>query len=130
MKYKKEWCQVSRKAPDLRLLGDDFYRYASFLSGGEKYGIMISKRLLIRPYIPFWLLYFGLGIVNNALFWGLVGIPALILITVHISRLYFLWEVCRVGKKQYYFLNYLCFLLSYLAGVGAGYLIDVFAKGY
>ena len=102
---------------NLRLYGNDYYGYINFLLSGERYSILISKRLLIRPIIPAWLWFWGLFLVKSGIFFGMVVFPCLIMYCIFLYIIYPLFDACRVNPKAYVlfhtFMILLLKLLSY-----------------
>ena len=92
---------MRRITNNLKLYGEDYYGYIGFLLSGERYSILISKRLLIRPIIPAWLWFLGLFLVRNGIFFGMVVFPCFIIYGVFLYIIYPLWDACCFTPRAY-----------------------------
>ena len=79
----------------------EYKLYIKMLAAGETYSILISKRLLLRTVLPFWVLLFAIFMIPNPVFFAMVGLPSLILYTVYLVDLYRCWRACNISKKAY-----------------------------
>lgn len=79
----------------------EYKLYIKMLAAGETYSILISKRLLLRTVLPFWVLLFAIFMIPNFVFFSMVGIPSLILFAVYLVDLYHYWKACNISKSAY-----------------------------
>lgn len=79
----------------------EYKLYLRMLASGESYAIFISKRLLMRTVLPFWILLFFVFLIPNFTFLAMVGLPILILYTVYLVDLYHYWKACNISKSAY-----------------------------
>ena len=79
----------------------EYKLYLRMLAAGESYAIFISKRLLMRTVLPFWILLFFVFLIPNFTFLAMVGLPILILYTVYLVDLYHYWKACNISKRAY-----------------------------
>ena len=79
----------------------EYKLYLRMLASGETFSILISKRLLFRTVLPFWILVFFVFTIPNYVFWALVGIPILILYSLYLWNLYRYWSACNISKHAY-----------------------------
>ncbi len=79
----------------------EYKLYIKMLAAGETYSILISKRLLLRTVLPFWVLLFAIFMIPNFVFFAMVGLPSLILFTVYLVDLYHCWKACNISKSAY-----------------------------
>ena len=79
----------------------EYRLYLRMLAAGETYSIFISKRLLLRTVLPFWVLLFAIFMIPNPVFFAMVGIPSLILFAIYLVDLYHYWKACNISKSAY-----------------------------
>ena len=79
----------------------EYKLYLRMLATGETYSVFISKRLLLRTVLPFWVLFFVVFMIPNTVFFAMVGLPSLILYTVYLVDLYHYWRACNISKSAY-----------------------------
>ena len=79
----------------------EYRLYIRMLAAGETYSIFISKRLLLRTVLPFWVLFFVVFMIPNTVFFAMVGLPSLILYAVYLIDLYHYWRACSISKSAY-----------------------------
>lgn len=79
----------------------EYRLYIRMLAAGETYSIFISKRLLLRTVLPFWVLFFVVFMIPNTVFFAMVGLPSLILYAVYLVDLYHCWKACNISKSAY-----------------------------
>lgn len=79
----------------------EYRLYIKMLAAGETYSILISKRLLLRTVLPFWVLLFAIFMIPNPVFFAMVGISSLILFAVYLVDLYHCWKACNISKSAY-----------------------------
>lgn len=113
---------------NLKLYGSDFYSYMKMLLSGNTFRILISKRLLMRPLIPMWILLFFVMLVPNSTFFGMVGLPCLGLYAVFLFGKYPYWEACHVKKLPFVLWNVLFLIGMKLLTIPIFHLLEVIAK--
>ena len=86
---------------NLKLYKSEYYAYIEMLSSGDKFHILISKRLLFRTVIPFWILFLLFFSIQNSVFFGIAVLPSLILYSVYLKMLFPLWNACNISPKAY-----------------------------
>ena len=79
----------------------EYKLYLRLLAAGETYSVFISKRLLLRTVLPFWVLFFVVFMIPNTVFFAMVGLPSLILFAVYLVDLYHYWKACNISKGAY-----------------------------
>ena len=79
----------------------EYWLYLRLLAAGETYSVFISKRLLMRTVLPFWVLFFVVFMIPNPVFFAMVGIPSLILFAIYLVDLYHYWKACNISKSAY-----------------------------
>ena len=79
----------------------EYKLYLRLLAAGETYSVFISKRLLLRTVLPFWVLFFVVFMIPNTVFFAMVGLPSLILYAVYLFDLYRYWRACNISKSAY-----------------------------
>ena len=110
---------------NLNLYGGEYYDYIQLLQSGNQYGILISKRLLLKPVIPMWLYFLGLFLIPNGIFFAMVGLPSLLLFAVFLVAYFPLWSVCNVSTMGYIFFHTVCLALLKIASVPLSFLLEV-----
>ena len=110
---------------NLKIYGKDYYQYAEFLSSGNEYYILISKRLLIKPMIPLWTYLLALFSVRNNIFLAMVGLPALMVFSVFLVMLFPLWKACNISAKAYIVFHGVSILLIKMISIPVSMLLEV-----
>ena len=107
---------------NIKLWGEEYYEYTSFLCKGESYHILICKRLLIRPFLFFWFMSFLLGYIYNKILIPTVGFPLFFYSLINMELMYYLWKAINVKKWIYYFYNIFLSILFFTFGLFINYL--------
>ena len=92
---------MSKLFPNLVPYGSAYNGYTALLAAGETYGILISKRLLLRPLIPMWGYLLGLFCVRGAVFGAMVTLPCLVIFGIFLIMLRPLWRACCISPGAY-----------------------------
>ncbi len=90
---------------NLKILGADHLAYMKELAAGGVYRILISKRLLLRPILPMWGVFFALFFIGNSTLFAMVGIPIMIAYSVFLVNLYPYWRACNISVRAYVFFH-------------------------
>lgn len=90
---------------NLKILGADHLAYMRELAAGGVYRILISKRLLLRPLLPMWGIFFVLFFIGNSTLFAMVGIPIIIAYSVFLVNLYPYWYACNISVRAYVFFH-------------------------
>ena len=94
-------CIARRLEQSVVYVMSEYKLYLKLLAAGETYAIFISKRLLLRTVLPFWVLLFAIFMIPNLVFFAMVGIPSLILFAIYLVDLYHCWKACNISKSAY-----------------------------
>ena len=109
---------------NLKLHNNDYYDYIKFLSSGNTYFILISKRILFRSIMPIWIYLFGLFLIQNRIFFGMAVLPCLILVSVFLYFAFPLWNVCNISSKAYVVFHVSVIILLKLLSVPITFLLE------
>lgn len=110
---------------NLKLYGKEYYEYTELLSFGNVYYILISKRLLLKPMIPIWLYLLGLFLVRSNIFFAMVGLPSLIVLSVSLVTFFPLWAACNISTRAYITFHGVSILLIKIISVPVSVLLEV-----
>ena len=110
---------------NLKLCGNEYYKYTDLLTLGNVYYILISKRLLIKPMMPIWAYLFALFLVRNNVFFAMVGFPSLIVFAVSLVMYFPLWEACNISAKAFVVFHSVCVLLIKIISIPVSVLLEV-----
>ena len=111
---------------NLKLYGKEYYEYTEFLSLGNVYYILISKRLLLKPVLPIWLFLLGVFLVRNHIFFAMVALPSLLVFTIFLVMLFPLWEACNISVKAYIVFHNSCIIILKTISIPLSMLLEVF----
>ena len=109
---------------NLKLYGKDYEAYTELLSHGNVYYILISKRLLFKPFVPLWLYFFGLFLVWNGVFFAVVGLPSLIVFSVFLVMAFPLWQACHISGKAYAVFHCNCLIILKIFSIPISMLLE------
>jgi hypothetical protein len=98
--------------------------YAEFLQLGETYHITISKRLLFRTFLPFWIELLFLFSVQNKVFSGYIVLPNLILYGLYAYMVYDIWKQCSISLKAYIFIHLTVITVLKILGIPFGHFLE------
>ena len=98
--------------------------YAEFLQLGETYHITISKRLLFRTFLPFWIELLFLFSVQNKVFFGYIILPNLILYGLYAYMVYDIWKQCSISLKAYIFFHLAVIITIKILGIPFGHFLE------
>ena len=98
--------------------------YAEFLQLGETYHITISKRLLFRTFLPFWIELLFLFSVQNKVFFGYIVLPNLILYGLYAYMVYDIWKQCSISLKAYIFIHLTVITVLKILGIPFGHFLE------
>ncbi len=115
---------VSNRRENINLYSKDYYDYIELLSSGETYSILISKRLLIQPMVYMWMCILGLFLVNNNVFFAIVGIPCFVIFGVFLIMFFPLWNSCNISLKAYTFFHIVSILCLKFISVPISFLLE------
>ena len=110
---------------NLKLCGNEYYKYTELLTLGNVYYILISKRLLIKPMMPIWGYLLALFLVRNNVFFAMVGFPSLIVFAVSLVMYFPLWEACNISAKAFVVFHSACVLLIKIISIPVSVLLEV-----
>jgi hypothetical protein len=109
---------------NLHLFSGEYYEYLNFLSFGNKYYILISKRLLFKPLIPIWIYLFCLFLVRNSSFFCVAVLPNIILFVVFLYMIFPLWSYCNFSKTAYFVFHCSCILILKIISIPISILLE------
>ena len=99
--------------------------YAEFLQLGETYHITISKRLLFRTLLPFWLELLVLFSIRNKVFFGYIVLPNLMLYALFVYMVYDIWRQCSISPKAYIVFHVAVIIILKILGIPFGHFLEV-----
>ncbi len=109
----------------LRAEKGEHVMYAEFLQLGETYHITISKRLLFRTLLPFWIELLFLFSIRNKVFFGYIVLPNLMLYGLFVYMVYDIWRQCSISPGAYIVFHVMVIILLKLLGIPFGYFLEV-----
>ena len=104
--------------------GSEYYAYITMLSSGNSFKIFICKRLLFRPVFAVWLFLFGLFLIPSNIFWAMVGLPCLSILSVYLIILFPFWNACNISPKAYIIFHVLILLLLKILSIPVRFLLE------
>lgn len=110
---------------NLILFNGGYYEYLNFLSCGNKYYILISKRLLIKPLLPIWIYLFCLFLIRNPVFFCIAVLPNLVLFSAFLYMLFPLWSYCNFSKTAYIVFHCICIIILKKISIPISMLLEV-----
>ena len=99
--------------------------YTEFLLAGEKYHITISKRLLFRTLLPFWIELLVLFSFHSKFIFGYIVLPNLIIYGVFIYMIYDIWKQCSISPKAYIVFHIIVLIILYVLSIPFGNFLEV-----
>ena len=99
--------------------------YAEFLQLGETYHITISKRLLFRTLLPFWIELLALFSIRNKVFFGYIVLPNLMLYALFVYMVYDIWRQCGISPKAYIVFHVAVIIILKILGIPFGHFLEV-----
>lgn len=99
-------------------------KYAELLLSGERYSITISKRLLFRTLLPFWIELLVLFSIRNKVFFGYIVLPNLMLYGLFVYMVYDIWRQCSISPKAYIVFHVMVIILLKLLGIPFGCFLE------
>ena len=99
--------------------------YAEFLQLGETYHITISKRLLFRTLLPFWIELLVLFSIRNKVFFGYIVLPNLMLYGLFVYMIYDIWKQCSISPKAYIVFHVAVNIILKILGIPFGHFLEV-----
>ena len=99
--------------------------YAEFLQLGETYHITISKCLLFRTLLPFWLELLVLFSIRNKVFFGYIVLPNLMLYGLFVYMIYDIWKQCSISPKAYIVFHVAVIIILKILGIPVGHFLEV-----
>ena len=99
--------------------------YAEFLQLGETYHITISKRLLFRTLLPFWIELLVLFSIHNKVFFGYIVLPNLMLYGLFVYMIYDIWKQCSISPKAYIVFHVAVIIILKILGIPFGHFLEV-----
>lgn len=116
---------MKRKRKTLASLDKDYYPYAEMLLSGDTYGILISKRLLIRPMLFLWIYFFAVFLMRGGgVIFGIVILPSLILLSLFLAMLYPIWHACSISRGAYIFFHIAMLVALRLIAIPVSFLLE------
>ena len=98
--------------------------YAEFLQLGETYHITISKRLLFRIFLPFWIELLFLFSIQNKVFFGYIVLPNLMLYGWYVYMVYDIWKQCSISPKAYICFHLAVVIMLKFFGIPFGHFLE------
>lgn len=99
--------------------------YIEFLKLGEVYHITISKRLLFRTLLPFWIELLVLFSIRSKEFFGYIVLPNLMLYGLFTYMAYEVWKQCSISPKAYIVFHVMVIIILKILGNPFGYILEV-----
>lgn len=116
---------MNKKRKTLASLDKDYYPYAQMLLSGDSYGILISKRLLIKPLKIFWACFFVAFLIRGgAVVFGAAILPSLILFSLFLTMLYPIWHACSISRGAYIFFHIAVLVALKLISIPTSFLLE------
>ena len=116
---------MARHTINLKLQKSEYYAYLDMLSSDNKFQILISKRLLFRTVLLFWILFLIFFSLLKGVFFGIAVLPSLILFGVYLNALFPIWNACGISPKAYIIFHLGTLLILKLLSIPFGYLLEV-----
>ena len=99
--------------------------YIKFLKLGEVYHITISKRLLFRTLLPFWIELLVLFSIRSKEFFGYIVLPNLMLYGLFTYMAYEVWKQCSISPKAYIVFHVMVIIILKILGNPFGHILEV-----
>ena len=116
---------MNKKRETLARLDKDYYPYAKMLLSGETYGILMSKRLLMKPILLLWTYFFVVFLMRGGLvIFGIVILPSLILLSLFLAMLYPIWHACSISRGAYIAFHVTMLVILKLIAIPTSYLLE------
>ena len=116
---------MARHTINLKLQKSEYYAYLDMLSSDNKFQILISKRLLFRTVLLFWILFWIFFSLLKGVFFGIAVLPSLILFGVYLNARFPIWNACGISPKAYIIFHLGALLIIKLLSIPFGYLLEV-----